>query len=136
MTRSSGNRTAAYLLAVLDHVPSFVAVVDRDLRCRFANAPALQWLGATDRGRVIGRRLDEVLPPDIYRSTLPHAHAALAGEERSCRHRFVDKVGATRDIKVIYTPKRIGGHVDGFYVSVTEMDDQTGMERATGIEPA
>jgi diguanylate cyclase (GGDEF)-like protein/PAS domain S-box-containing protein len=67
---------AAYLL---DRAPAMIAYVDTSLRYRYATPAYSAWMGV-DGDSLIGRRLEEVIPPSVYARIEPGVSAALAGE--------------------------------------------------------
>ena len=76
----------AYLL---ERAPVMIAYVDRDSCYRYASPAYLQWMGIVDRD-VVGRRVADVLPPDLYANVRADLEAALLGDplvlDREIRH--------------------------------------------------
>ena len=76
-----GSRLAEWALA---EVPGTAIVVfDRAMRVRLAGGDALD---ADEHARddLVGRRVRDVLPPEIALAAIPHCRSALAGHESTC----------------------------------------------------
>lgn len=67
------------LRAVIEAIPAMVAVFDAELRYRLVNSAFERWKGVA-RDEIIGRTALEILGPEEYERSLPHAQRALAGE--------------------------------------------------------
>ncbi len=72
--------SAERLRLITDNVAAVIAYFDADQHYRFINDAALQMLGRP-RDHVIGKRLADILDPDVYRSLVPYLEKALAGEQ-------------------------------------------------------
>lgn len=98
------------LADITDNIPALVAYVDRDERCRFANARHLDWLGVDHRA-MIGRHVSDSTNPAFFASVQTQVRAALAGERVRWEH---------NDKEVYYLSEFIpnlgaDGVVNGFY---------------------
>src|SRR5688572_16505272 len=71
----------AQVLTIADALPMAIAFVDPQLTYRFANKALADFL-ERPRGKIIGRTLDEVLPPQVMAARRPMLDAALAGERQ------------------------------------------------------
>jgi two-component system sensor histidine kinase/response regulator len=104
-----------FLRTVADHNPAAIGYVDRDEIYRFANR-GYQTLMGTDPVAMIGRRIAEVLGPEVYASVQHHVAAALRGE----RVHFevdVERPGWPRHFMTDYIPDTDAqGEVCGFHI--------------------
>jgi diguanylate cyclase (GGDEF)-like protein/PAS domain S-box-containing protein len=77
---------SAYLL---ERAPAMIAYVDTATRYRYASPAYLAWMSIGDAD-VVGRRMDELIPPAIYARIEPDLRAALSGvpivASRGIRH--------------------------------------------------
>ena len=126
---ADGERAAGSdLVALLDHLPAFVAHRDRDVRNLFANRVALDWFGI-DPAAMHGRHLRDVIGPEVYASRLHHVQAVLAGEPRTFERDMRDPRGRLRHLHVSFVPHRVGGAVAGFFALATDITDRVVVER-------
>ena len=68
-----------FLRMITDAAPGILGYWDADLRNRFANRRYLEWFGITPEW-VEGRRMAEVLSPEVIAAIEPHVRAVLRGE--------------------------------------------------------
>jgi PAS domain S-box len=68
-----------HLSLIMDAVGFPVTYVDRDRIVRFVNRPAAQWAGR-ETADMVGRSMDELMPPDVRTAVGPYAARAFAGE--------------------------------------------------------
>jgi two-component system, sensor histidine kinase len=64
---------------ITDAMPALISYVDADERYRFINEPYCRWLGQPGES-IIGRRMSEVLRPELYHRRQDYVRRALAGE--------------------------------------------------------
>jgi len=117
------------LRRLVDHVPSMLAYWDRNLRCRFANRAYETWFGV-DPEALIGRRLPDLLGPQLFALNEPHIVAALGGEPQMFERVVPGPNGAQRPSLAHYLPDVIDGRVAGFFVQVTEVTQAKAIEAA------
>lgn len=67
------------LYAMIDTVPLFIGLVDRDLRYRMVNINYEKAFGKK-RDEIIGSRIADILPPNILETHLPMVKQALDGQ--------------------------------------------------------
>ena len=107
---------------IADNVPAAMAYLNRHERFLFANAAFLAAFGKTLED-LVGQRVADVLPPDVYAATRPHIEAVLRGE----RQRFqqvVNRLGSEQHELVDYLPERHpGGEVTGFFAVIHNITD-------------
>lgn len=70
------------LQVVADNLPALVSYIDLGERYRFLNRTYIDWFGM-DPHQCLGRKVEEVLSPERYRSVKPYLARALAGEKLS-----------------------------------------------------
>ncbi|HET9699996.1 MAG TPA: EAL domain-containing protein [Burkholderiales bacterium] len=76
---SPGPSPAELLSQALDAIPAYVSFVDSELRYRWVNKHYEDWYGMP-RERIIGCALRDLMDPEQFAVTEPHARRALAGE--------------------------------------------------------
>ncbi len=109
-----------------------LAYVDRNQRYRFVNKAFLDWLGKTEIA-VIGREVIEVVGRDVYQLYRAYVEAALAGERTSFERQLVTPGRPAVWIRVDYYPDRgTQGHVRGFLVTYSDVDDLKRLELEAG----
>ncbi len=119
------------LRTVMGSTPSQIAYVDASGEFRYANdayGRALQ----LPTSRIIGHRLRDVLPADLYAEAEPRIAAVLRGERIGfTRHAKGPEDGAEILSSVVYEPDfHSDGHIRGFAVSVVDMSDAHALGRA------
>jgi diguanylate cyclase (GGDEF)-like protein/PAS domain S-box-containing protein len=77
--RAELRRQQQTLSSVAEALPDFIAVIDAQGRHRFVNSAFERWMGQP-REALLGRRLEELIPPDVLEEVLPWVTRALAGE--------------------------------------------------------
>ena len=107
---------------IADNVPAAIAYLNRHERYLFANAAFLSSFG-TNLEDLVGQRVADVLPPEVYVSTRPHIEAVLRGERQRFQ-RVVTRQGARRHELVDYLPERDpAGEVTGFFALIHNITD-------------
>src|SRR5689334_25277112 len=95
----------AQLRAILDSIPTRVAILDRERRHRYVNQDYAAFLGRTPK-EVLGRTVDEVLGPAAYERLRPFGERALAGEIVRWEGWLAYPSGHERFVQRVYTPYR------------------------------
>ena len=110
------------LQSVSDSVPVQIALYDRDLVCRFANASYARWLSTTP-DRLLGLHLSEIARPQDYEASLPRLQAALAGTPQAFEgeRQWPDSVPFSADIT--YTPYVVDGQVQGLLIQIIDVTE-------------
>jgi diguanylate cyclase (GGDEF)-like protein/PAS domain S-box-containing protein len=108
------------------HLPDVtVMLVDRDLRFTLVEGGAIRRHG-WDTAELVGRRLEEVLPPDRYAEMEPWCRAALAGETATFEWRGV-RADAVYSAQIV--PLRDDtGAVTGGMLLATDVTERTRAE--------
>ncbi|HSN29461.1 MAG TPA: PAS domain-containing protein, partial [Kofleriaceae bacterium] len=105
---------------VADSLPGLVGFVDRDTRYQYVNAAYEAWFGKP-RAFFVGKRIRDIVAPEMYGKIAASVERALAGERVQFRDRVAYPTG-TRDIDVQYMPVRdSSGAQLGFAVLVLDI---------------
>ncbi len=81
------------LRAITDALPVLISYVDSDQVFRFVNKTYETWFDRP-RSEILGRRVDEVMSPEMYEARRSNLERALAGEEVSYEVEFPRSNGA------------------------------------------
>ncbi|WP_298212523.1 EAL domain-containing protein [Acidovorax sp.] len=82
----------ALLASMLRLVPGGVARLDRDLRVLYVNEQQARWLYKTPE-EIQGRRLQDVIPHEVFARMQPHLEKAFAGETAVFENRIPGRDG-------------------------------------------
>ncbi|HSN30920.1 MAG TPA: PAS domain-containing protein [Kofleriaceae bacterium] len=108
---------------VADSLPGLVGFVDRDARYQYVNAAYEAWFGQP-RAFFVGKRIRDIVAPEMYAKIASSVERALAGERVQFRDRVAYPTG-TRDIDVQYMPVRdSSGAQIGFAVLVLDITSE------------
>ncbi|TLF50465.1 PAS domain S-box protein [Halomonas urmiana] len=112
-----------------DNVPALIAYFDKECRYLFTNRAYEQAFGI-DRNAVIGKRVDEVIAPDMARERAPWIERALAGERVNFEVSL--PIGeARRYMLVTYTPHfGDSGAILGFFALYQDITERRRAEIA------
>ena len=121
-SESARSESEKRMRLITDNVPAAMAYLNRHERYLFANAGFLDSFGLT-LDDLVGRRVAEVQPPDVYATIKPHIDGVLAGE-RQRYQRVVTRLGSRRHELVEYIPE-VGsdGDVSGFFALIHDVTD-------------
>lgn len=112
---------ARFIKTVTDAMPAMVAYWDRDLLCRFANKPYLQWFGKSLEA-VIGSSLQSLLGHALFTINEQYIRGALAGECQQFERTLTKADGSIGYTWINYLPDiDAQGTVNGFYVLLTDV---------------
>jgi len=107
---------------IADNVPAAMAYLNRHERFLFANVAFLEAFGKTLED-LVGQRVADILPTEVYATTRPHIEAVLRGERQRFQ-RFVTRAGSGRHELVDYLPERDpSGEVTGFFAVIHNITD-------------
>ena len=134
--RAEAERQASerQLRLITDAMPAMIAYCNDDLVYTFMNATVKTWYGRS-RDELVGSRMEDLLPPEVYARVRPWADKALAGETVtfSGERAFAD--GILRNLSTIYIPDRVpGGAVRGFFVLVLDVTAQHSAEAEARVK--
>jgi PAS domain S-box-containing protein len=115
-------KTLLLAQAVADHISAMIAYWDKDLVCRFANAPYLNWFGKTSSEMIDKITISELLGP-LYEKSLPYIQGVLKGEPQTFEREIPLPSGGTRHTLANYFPDIIDGKVIGFYAHVADINE-------------
>ena len=119
----------ARLRAIADALPVLISYVDRDQVFRFVNKSYEDWFDRP-RSEILGRRVEEVMSPEMYAARRSNLERALAGKELSYEVEFPRSNGLAYT-EVTHVPHRDAfGQVLGVYVVVTDVTQRKWSERA------
>lgn len=121
--------------ALLDALPMMVAYVGREERFQYANRAFAADAGAPAE-QVVGGELRDYLGARLYTAIRPHILRALGGEEVSFTFEVPPEgqeepaAGAGgRMLRARYTPYEADGAVDGFFMLIEDITEQTKTRR-------
>jgi diguanylate cyclase (GGDEF)-like protein/PAS domain S-box-containing protein len=117
------------LRVVLDRLPALIGYWDCELRNVIANQAYVEYFGITPE-EALGRHIRDILGETVYDLNLPYIRGALAGEEQLFERTLIDQRGVTRYTQASYLPDIVDGHVQGFYVQVTDVTARVEAEHA------
>lgn len=115
------------LQSVSDAVPVQIALFDRDLICRLANASYARWQNTTPDG-VIGRHLSEIARPQDYEANRNRLQAALGGEPQAFEGERQFPDGPPFFADITYTPYRVEGQVQGLIIQIVDVTERKAFE--------
>lgn len=114
------NASRTRLRAVADSSPAMIAYVGADWRCHYVNARYEELCGIP-AAKICGRRLQEVLPPELYEAARPQVERVLGGEQQQFEASVAFPGRAAVDLLVCVVPDvDVYGRVNGFYSVVTD----------------
>ena len=116
-----------FLHTIANQIPGVVAYVDPQLRYRFANAEHLRLYGL-DATAMIGERVQDCLPEEIWPEIEPRLHAGLAGEAQSYEAWRKDAEGTPVYIRASYLPDVQHGAVQGLFIQVIDITERKQVE--------
>lgn len=112
---------ARFIKTITDAMPAMVAYWDRDLRCRFANKPYIQWFEKSPDA-IIGASIQSLLGEPLFKKDEQYVRGALAGESQQFERTLTKADGSDVFTWVNYIPDiDEHGAVNGFYVLVTDV---------------
>ncbi|QCF26039.1 GGDEF domain-containing protein [Hydrocarboniclastica marina] len=115
------------LLELVDHLDAMIACWDSQRRCIFANDAYQHWFGIR-RTELIGMTMEELLGP-LYPQNLPFIDAAYQGQRQVFEREITTPDGQVRHSLATYTPRILGGTVEGIFVHVADVGPLKQLER-------
>ena len=127
----SGQRAAEQALVeqtrllqrISDEIPIQIALFDRNLVCRFANASYARWINDVP-DRIVGRHLSEIARPENYESSRALLAAALRGEPQTFEGQREMPGGHRFYARISYTPYTESGVIEGLIIQIIDISDR------------
>jgi PAS domain S-box-containing protein len=91
------------LQLIMDSVPAMISRADRDGRYVFVNR-AYEGLMERPSAELLGRRISDVVTPEVYARVKPDIDRVLAGESVRFERTQLRSDGETRELDVLYVP--------------------------------
>lgn len=113
------------LALIMDRIPSMIAFVDCNQRYIYVDESYASWYGFK-KEEVVGKLIEEVLPPDNYAKVRPHLEEMLeSGKELHYEHKIVRRDGKSADVAISYTPKLDSkGKMEAFFATVRDVTEE------------
>ncbi|WP_185829100.1 hybrid sensor histidine kinase/response regulator [Sphingomonas ginkgonis] len=122
--------SASQILAVADALPMPIAVVDRNLRYRFANAMMASFFDLP-RSALIGRSMREILGDEMFANRSALLAAALGGQRQWFASEFEHRSRGLLAVQSEYIPQTgSSGEVESIVVIIQDVTEQRVAERA------
>jgi len=113
-----------WIRVVTDHVPALIAYVGADLSIQFCNRVYATWYGRNGESP-LGKSLDEVHPPELYKRLLPHILEVLSGRNVTFEFEEAGEMGQERYMLRSYVPNfDEQGDIVGFFVLIRDITDR------------
>ncbi|MES2188433.1 MAG: diguanylate cyclase [Pseudomonadota bacterium] len=110
------------LRAITDNLPALIAYIDREEHFLFANETYRSWLGR-DPASLIGRRVGDLMRPELYALRKHYIARALAGQRVEFESSGAP-MGVPRTTHSIYIPDLAAdGSVPGIYMLSVDVTD-------------
>jgi len=123
-------KQTAYLLALFEHSPVAIVVLDREHRVQFCN-PAFERLFLYTQAEMVGTRLDEmVTTKDSAKESSELTRLVLLGNRTFADTRRRRKDGALVDVEVFGVPLMVGGKQIGAYGLYHDLTERKRAERS------
>ncbi|MDL0431239.1 PAS domain-containing protein [Marinobacter sp. TBZ242] len=113
-----------WIRVVTDHVPALIAYVGADMTVQFCNKVYEAWYGRNGESP-LGKHLQQVHQPELYRRLMPHVQKVLKGESVNFEFEETNDTGETRYMLRAYVPNvDTEGEVTGFFVLIRDITDR------------
>jgi len=136
--RAAVQQSEQRLRTIADNLPVLISYVDADERMQFANETYRAW-SDVDPVAAIGRRIADVVAPELYEQRRDALRAALSGQR--VEFDLVSTArGARRHLHTVYVPDvREDGRVAGLYALSTDVtalkDVETKLNALARVDP-
>ena len=114
---------------IINGVSMLITYMDTEERYVFVNRAYAQWYGVNPE-QLIGKRVADILKPDVYVRASHNIKKVLSGQPVSYENKVIDKDRRERFVRVNYEPHFIGGQVKGFYTSIVDITEIRNTEKA------
>ena len=108
------------LRTITDHMPAFIAYIDRDERYRFCNATYVEQFGMS-REELLKRTMRELFGEDAYATIQPYVKQALAGEKIVFERQAIERGPGCYSLYHYVPDMDDKGRVLGFYAMVLDI---------------
>jgi PAS domain S-box-containing protein len=123
-------KSQKHLAFVTDMVPALISHIDANERILFANLAYTRFFGLS-REEIIGRKISEILTPDVYQESIPNRSRVLIGNVVSLETEIPNKSGSIRRMNVTMIPSySADGSVDSYVTLLQDITRRTQAERA------
>ncbi len=114
-------QTRQGMQTIVDAVPGLVSYWDKDLYCRFANKPYLEWFGRPPE-EIIGKSMRDLLGEPLFIQNERYVEGALSGQIQQFERTLVKADGSIGHTWAQYVPDGTAlGGVNGFFVLVSDV---------------
>jgi len=114
----------AELRRIADALPVLIALIDPELRYRFANRAHQDWFGIDPAG-MPGQTFEEVFGPACWAAHAEAVRNALAGKPGLIDLAWPHPDGRRREAEVRYLPRRLDdGRIDGMHLFATDITER------------
>ena len=118
------------LTEALDSVPALVSFISKDGVYRYNNKAYEDWFG-TKKGELTGRRVEDVIGTDRYKTTKPFLDRAFSGERITRTVSLHTSQQEMRDVEVSFIPhQNTAREYDGCFVFLNDISDRLASESA------
>jgi diguanylate cyclase (GGDEF)-like protein/PAS domain S-box-containing protein len=110
-----------FLKTITDAMPGLVAYWDKNLRCRFANKPYLEWFGKRPEA-IVGTTMRELMGERLFALNEPYIRGVLTGQPQRFECTLTKADGSLGFTLTFYIPDEDAhGTVVGFFVLVSDV---------------
>lgn len=126
-----------FLKPLIDAMPCMVSYWGRDIRCRMANKPYLDWYDWAG-GSIAGISAEDFLSEDMFRASFRNIQAGMSGQAQQFERKRVCEDGTVKHMWVSYAPNfDQKGNVIGLFtlgLDVTELREaESELHLAAGV---
>lgn len=120
---------AAILESILNGVSLLISYIDKEERYAFVNRAYARWYDITPEA-LIGKRVSEILKPDVYERASANIKKTLGGQRVIYENQVTDREGRERTLRVHYEPHFGDREVKGFISSILDITEGRRAEAA------
>lgn len=120
---------AGMLESILNGASLLITYIDKEERYAFVNRAYASWYDVKPE-ELIGKRVSEILKPDVYARASANIKKALDGQPVSYENQVTDREGRERTLRVNYEPHFEGAEVKGFFSSIIDVTEGRRAEAA------
>ena len=114
---------------IINGVSMLITYMDTEERYVFVNRAYAQWYEVNPK-QLIGKRVADILKPDVYERASHNIKKVLSGQPVSYENRVIDKYGRECFVRANYEPRFSGEQVKGFYTSIVDITESRQIEEA------